>query len=104
MHGTTWKITSPDAAGRVHLTFDEKEGPVSGSPGCNKMNADATVRDGRITVNTPTTTRMVCEDSLIKAEKRLLRLFDTLPGYRTDHQNVTLTSENGTTVEAFAAG
>ncbi|MCX2922067.1 META domain-containing protein [Streptomyces sp. NEAU-W12] len=104
LYGTEWRITSPDAAGRAHLTFDEEKGTVSGSLGCNRANADATVRDGHITLGTPATTRMVCEDSLMEAEKRLLRLFDTTLSYRVDHRNMTLTSENGTTVEAFATG
>lgn len=103
LHGTKWKITSPDAEGRAHLTFDEEKGTVSGSLGCNKVNADATVRDGHITVGTPTTTRMVCEDSLMKAEKRLLRFFDTTLSYRVEHRSMTLTSENGRSVTAFAA-
>ncbi|MGY0068340.1 META domain-containing protein [Streptomyces sp. QTS137] len=103
LHGTKWKIVSPDAAGRAHLTFDEEEGTVSGSLGCNKVNADATVRDGRITVGTPTTTRMVCEDSLMKTEKRLLRFFDTTLSHRVDHRSLTLTSENAASLEAFAA-
>ncbi|WP_055693662.1 META domain-containing protein [Streptomyces prasinopilosus] len=103
LHGTRWRITSPDAAGRAHLTFDKEEGTVSGSLGCNKVNAGATVRDGHITVGTPTTTRMVCEDSLMKAEKQLLRFFGTTLDYRVDHRSMTLTSENGGTVNAFAA-
>ncbi|MEU2596985.1 META domain-containing protein [Streptomyces hirsutus] len=103
LHGTKWKISTLDAEDRAHLTFDEEEGTVSGSLGCNKVNAEATVRDGHITVGTPTTTRMVCEDSLMKTEKRLLRLFDTTLSYRIDHRSMTLTSENGTSFEAFAA-
>lgn len=102
LHGTKWKITTPDSGSHAHLTFDEKEGTVSGSLGCNKVNADATVRDGHITVGTPTTTRMVCEDSLMKTEKRLLRLFDTTLSYRVDHRSMTLTRENGPSVEFFA--
>ncbi|MGW9497485.1 META domain-containing protein [Streptomyces prasinus] len=102
LHGTKWKITSPDTAGRAHLTFDEEEGTVSGSLGCNKVNADATVRDGHITVGTPTTTRMVCEDSLMETEKRLLRFFDATLSYRVDHRSMTLTRENGPSVEFFA--
>lgn len=102
LYGTKWRIVSPDSAGRAHLTFDEKESTVFGSLGCNQVNADATVRDGHITVGTPVTTRMVCEDSLMKTEKRLLRLFDATLSYRVDHRTMTLTSENGTTVHAFA--
>ncbi|MFI8856520.1 META domain-containing protein [Streptomyces prasinus] len=102
LHGTKWKNTDPDAESGSHLTFDEEEGTVSGSLGCNKVNAEATVRDGHITVGTPTTTRMVCEDSLMETEKRLLEFFDTTLSYRVDHRTMTLTRENGPSVEFFA--
>ncbi|MZF87618.1 META domain-containing protein [Streptomyces sp. SID5643] len=100
--GTRWTVTTPKADGRAHLTFDEKKGTVSGRLGCNKVNAQATVSDGHITLGPPATTRMMCEDSLMTAEKTLLRLFDGKPKYRVDHQTLTLTSENGTSVRAVA--
>ncbi|GAA2295917.1 META domain-containing protein [Streptomyces hawaiiensis] len=100
--GTTWTVTTPGADGRAHLTFDEKKGTVSGRLGCNKVNAKATVSDGHITLGPPATTRMMCEDSLMDAEKKLLRLFDGKLKYGVDHQTLTLTSENGTSVRAVA--
>ncbi|MFJ4538289.1 META domain-containing protein [Streptomyces tibetensis] len=100
--GTKWTVTNPGADGRAHLTFDEKKGTVSGRLGCNKVNAKATVRDGDITLGPPATTRMMCEDSLMDAEKKLLRLFDGTLKYGVDHQTLTLTSENGTSVRAVA--
>ncbi|QWB24630.1 MULTISPECIES: META domain-containing protein [Streptomyces] len=103
LSGTKWTVTTPEAAdGRAHLTFDEKKGTVSGSLGCNKVNAKATVRDGHITLGPPATTRMMCEDSLMTGEKTLLRLFDGKLKYGVDHQTLTLTSENGTSVRAVA--
>ena len=104
LHGTKWTITSPDTGGRAHLTFDGEKGTVSGRLGCNDVNARATVRDGHITVGAPSTTRMMCEDSLMDAEKTLLRLFDGRLSYGVDHRSLTLTSENGTSVRAVAAG
>ncbi|MEU0582083.1 META domain-containing protein [Streptomyces sp. NPDC006132] len=100
--GTKWTVTTPRADDRAHLTFDEKKGTVAGSLGCNKVNAKATVRDGHITLGPPATTRMMCEDSLMADEKKLLRLFDGTAKYRVDHQTLTLTSENGTNVRAVA--
>ncbi len=100
--GTKWTVTTPEADGRAHLTFDEKKGTVSGSLGCNKVNAKATVRDGHITLGPPATTRMMCEDSLMADEKTLLRLFDGELKYGVDHQTLTLTSANGTSVRAVA--
>ncbi|MFJ4816605.1 META domain-containing protein [Streptomyces sp. NPDC088801] len=100
--GTKWTVTAPKADGRAHLTFDEKKGTVSGSLGCNKVNAKATVSDGHITLGPPATTRMMCEDSLMAGEKTLLRLFDGKLKYGIDHQTLTLTSENGTSARAVA--
>lgn len=103
LKGTKWTITSPDTDGKAHLTFDEKTGQVSGSLGCNKVKADATVRDGRITLGTASTTRMMCDTSLMDTEKTLLGLFDSTVKYGLDHRTLTLTSGNGESVNATAA-
>ncbi|MET9392028.1 META domain-containing protein [Streptomyces sp. NPDC006624] len=103
LDGTRWTVTTPDTRSRAHLTFDTDKGTVSGSLGCNKVNARATVRDGHITLGPPATTRMMCEDSLMTGEKKLLRLFDGKLTYGVDHRTLTLTSENGTSVRAVAA-
>ncbi|MFB8760540.1 META domain-containing protein [Streptomyces sp. NPDC059852] len=102
LKGTEWTVTSPDADGRAHLTFDTKTGQVSGSLGCNRVKASATVRDGSITLGTASTTRMMCDTSLMTAEKKLLGLFDSTVKYRVDDRTLTLTSENGETVHATA--
>jgi len=103
LHGTRWDITSPAPTGEAHLSFDEKTGKVTGSLGCNKVTATATVRDGHITLGAPATTRMVCDTSLMKTEKALLGLFDSTVRYELDHRALTLTSENGKTTNAVAA-
>jgi heat shock protein HslJ len=98
LSGTKWTVTTPRTDGRAHLTFDEKKGTVSGSLGCTEV----TVRDGHITLGPASTTRMMCEDSLMSDEKALLRLFDGKLKYGVDHQTLTLTSGNGTSVRAVA--
>ncbi|MDG9719932.1 META domain-containing protein [Streptomyces sp. DH24] len=103
LHGTKWTVTGPGTAGEAHLTFDTKKGTVSGRLGCNHVNAKATVRDGSITVGAPTTTRMMCEDSLMDTERALLRALKGPLTYEIDHRTITLTSDNGTSVRAVAA-
>lgn len=103
LKGTRWTITSPDADGRAHLTFDAKSGQVSGSLGCNKVRATATFRDGSITLGTASTTRMMCDTSLMKTEKALSGLFDSTVKYAVNGRALTLTSENGERVSATAA-
>lgn len=102
LHGTEWTFTSPSAKGRAHLVFDTKTHKVTGRLGCNLVTARATVRDARITLGGARTTRMMCDASLMHAEKRLLGLFDSTVNYRIDHRTLTLTSENGETVTAVA--
>lgn len=108
LYGTEWTVTAPDPGqdtgekSRAHLTFDQDAGTVSGRLPCNHVTAEATVRDGRITLGAPSTTRMMCEGSLMEAEKRLVRFFDGPVDYRIDHENLTLTSKDGDTVRAVA--
>jgi heat shock protein HslJ len=102
LYGTKWNVTSPAGTEQAHLTFDKKSGKVTGSLGCNKVTAKATVRDGRITLGAPSTTRMMCDASLMKTEKRLLKVLDGTVRYELDHQTLTLTSENNETVSAVA--
>ncbi|MGP4048723.1 META domain-containing protein [Streptomyces sp. 2A115] len=117
LYGTKWNVTSlmkgevkgesavplsSEADGKVHLTFDEK-GTVRGQLGCNKVTAKATVSDGNITLGSPGTTRMMCSASLMDTERALLKLFNGTVKYQLKDRTLTLTSENGTGVEAVAA-
>ncbi|MDL5202484.1 META domain-containing protein [Streptomyces sp. ALI-76-A] len=95
--------TTRRAQGEAHLTFDKKTGKVGGRLGCNHVNATATVRDGHITLGRPSTTRMMCDASLMKTEKALLGLFNSTLNYRVDQETLTLTSQNATIVRAVAA-
>lgn len=114
LRGTKWVITALGAGGpdgtaaslpggaAPYLVFGEKSGRVTGSLGCNRVTAKATVRDAHITLGAAATTRKVCDVSLMHTEKSLLRLFDGSVGYRLDHRSLTLTSENGEWVGAVA--
>jgi heat shock protein HslJ len=113
LYGTTWKVTSfvkdgtarslsSDAKDKAWFTFDEKKGTIAGSLGCNRVSADATVRDGSLTLGTPGTTRRMCDGSLMDTEKTLLKLFNSTVDYKIDHRTITLTSKNGEGISAVA--
>lgn len=113
LYGTRWTITALGAGGTArslprraegsaYLVFDKKPGRVTGRLGCNHVTAKATVRDGRITLGPASTTRMMCDASLMRIEKGLLRLFDSTADSTLDHRSLTLTSGNGETAEAVA--
>lgn len=108
--GVRWnidRVTTKDRTqpveGEAHLTFDAKKGKVGGRLGCNHVNATATVRDGHITLGRPSTTRMMCDASLMDTERALLTLFNGALSYRVDQDALTLTSENGTSARAVVA-
>ncbi len=112
LYGTKWTITtvgdtnavSPlPSGGEAYLVLDQKKGTVSGKAGCNNVSADATVSDGTITLGSPSTTRRMCDGSLMEAEKSVLSLFGGKTKYTIDHRSLSLTSANGTTVSATAA-
>ncbi|MFE2353031.1 META domain-containing protein [Streptomyces parvulus] len=102
LYGTEWTVTGPAGKDRTRLTFDPEARTVAGRLPCNRLNAEATVSDGRITVGAPSTTRMMCEGSLMDAEKRMLSFLKGPVEYRIDQGTLTLTSEDGTTVRAEA--
>ncbi|MFF4800335.1 META domain-containing protein [Streptomyces sp. NPDC001351] len=114
LYGTKWTITAlGDTNGTAtslphgqtasaYLTFDKKSGKVTGRLGCNHVTANATVRDGHITLGAPSTTRMMCDTSLMHTEKSLLRLFGGTVSYELDQQTLTLTSANGETATTVA--
>ncbi|GGZ85897.1 lipoprotein [Streptomyces bluensis] len=114
LYGTTWKVTSlvkdgtarslpSDSVDKAWFTFDKKEGRLAGNLGCNRVTADATVRDGQLTVGTPGTTRRMCDGSLMDTERTLLDLFKSEVSYRIDDRTITLTSENGEGISAVAS-
>ncbi|MCW7946923.1 lipoprotein [Streptomyces hygroscopicus] len=112
LYGTRWQVTSlvdgdvasslPAASDKAWFTLDPKAGAASGSLGCNRFTAKATVRGGHLTLGTPTTTRKMCDGSLMDTEKTLRVLFGRTLTYRLEHRSIALTSENGRGVNAVA--
>ncbi|MFD9463629.1 META domain-containing protein [Streptomyces sp. NPDC060027] len=110
LRGTKWTVTAlgdknvaqslPKGA-EAYFVLGEN-GTFDGRLGCNHASAQATVRDGHITLGPVRTTRMMCQGSLMRTEKSLLKLFDGKVSYDLDHRGITLTSENGAVVSAVA--
>ncbi|MFF9814699.1 META domain-containing protein [Streptomyces sp. NPDC014006] len=107
--GTDWRIQSitthegtDHPKSTAHLSLDAKTGKAGGRLGCNHFSATATVRDGHITLGSPTTTRMMCDASLMHTERTLLGVFNSTLRYRIEHRTLTLTCANGTIIQAVA--
>ncbi|MFF3452575.1 META domain-containing protein [Streptomyces sp. NPDC002667] len=110
LRGTKWKVTAlgdtnvsqPLPKGTDAYLVLREDGTLDGRLGCNHVSGRATVSDGHITLSRARTTRMMCQDSLMRTEKTLLGLFDSKIAYRLDHRGIALTSTNGTVVSAVA--
>lgn len=111
LYGTRWRVTSlvdggvasslpAGATGRAWFTLDREARTASGSLGCNRFTATATVRDGHLTLGAPRTTRRMCDGSLMDTEQALSTLFGRTLTYRLGHRDITLTGENGRGVDA----
>ncbi|MBQ0827901.1 META domain-containing protein [Streptomyces tagetis] len=96
-------LTTP-AGDTVRLSEERGGGTAAAGLRGNHVRAGATVRDGHITLGRASTTRMMCEDSLMDTEKRLTSLFDGGAAHRVDQRNSPLTSQNGAVVRAGARG
>lgn len=110
--GTKWNVNAigdgkvstslpKEVDGKAHLTFG-KDGTVRGNLGCNNVSAKADVRDGKITLGAPRSTRMMCEGPAGETEKKLLKLFDGTVSYQLTHRGLSLTAADGTVVSANA--
>jgi heat shock protein HslJ len=110
VRGTKWTVTAlgdnnfsqPLPKGANAYFVLRADGTLDGRLGCNHASAQATVGDGHITLGPARTTRMMCQDSLMRTEKTLLGLFDSKVTYALDHRGIALTSANGTVVSAVA--
>ncbi|MET8136469.1 META domain-containing protein [Streptomyces sp. NPDC005251] len=110
LRGTKWTVTAlgdnnvsqPLPKGANAYFVLRADGTFDGRLGCNHASAQATVGDGHITLGPARTTRMMCQDSLMRTEKTLLGLFDGKVAYALDHRGIALTSANGTVVSAVA--
>ncbi|MCX5377023.1 META domain-containing protein [Streptomyces sp. NBC_00091] len=105
---TTWTVatvaglTAPEGReARFTLTPD---GQASGTLGCNRFNAPATVDGPTVTLGLLTSTRMACEGPAGEVERALTTLFAAGPlTWKIQDRTLTLTAPDGSTLTARGA-
>ncbi|MGV9449615.1 META domain-containing protein [Streptomyces sp. NPDC003635] len=107
LEGTKWTVDTllsgkgddgtaqslPEGA-KAHLTLAE-DGSVSGNLGCNNFRGKATVKDGTIEFGRLSTTKMLCEGPVMKAEQELIDILAGKVSYQQKDQELTLTAASG---------
>lgn len=113
-YGTTWTVDAlvddnaasalpSGAEGKVWFTIDRKTGRFTGSLGCNRVTAQATVRDGHLTLARLGTTQRMCSGEVMKTERALQKLLRTKLAYEVSSDSITLTDTDGRGLSATAA-
>ncbi|MBC2906593.1 META domain-containing protein [Streptomyces cupreus] len=86
---------------KAHLTLAE-DGTASGNLGCNNFRGKATVKDGTIEFGPLSTTRMLCEGPVMKAEQEMIDILSGKVSYQQKDQELTLTAASGDGLVAHA--
>ncbi|MFG2983003.1 META domain-containing protein [Streptomyces sp. NPDC048258] len=101
--GATVSSVPAEAAGRARFTI-AADGAASGSLGCNRFSAKATVDGPTVTFGPLTTTRMACEGPAGEVERTLTELFGSGPlTWKIQDRTLTLTAPDGKGLTAGAA-
>ncbi|MFE5541641.1 META domain-containing protein [Streptomyces sp. NPDC056492] len=110
---TAWTVTSlvsgqsaeslpAGAAGKAVFTI-APDGSASGSLGCNRFSAKASVEGPKVSFGPLTSTRMACEGPVGELERKLTGLFAASPlTWSVKGGNLTLTAPDGTGLTATA--
>ena len=110
--GTNWAFTQIggellDAQDRqrTQLQFDEKNGRMSATAGCNRMSGPYTQSGPAIAFGQIAMTRMACPPPLAKRESNLVDALGGVRSWRIVEGNLILADANGAALlRLFAAG
>ncbi|CCK29078.1 lipoprotein [Streptomyces davaonensis JCM 4913] len=86
---------------KAHLTLGE-DGTASGNLGCNNFRGEAAVKNGTIEFGRLSTTRMLCEGPVMKAEQEMIDILTGKVSYQQKDQTLTLTKASGDGLVAHA--
>ncbi|MGP3687502.1 META domain-containing protein [Streptomyces sp. IBSNAI002] len=101
--GETASAVPAEAAGKARFTLTP-DGAASGSLGCNRFSAKATVDGSSVTFGPLTATRMACEGPAGELERTLTALFSGGPlTWKIHGQSLTLTAPDGKGLTAKGA-
>ncbi|MFD9338698.1 META domain-containing protein [Streptomyces sp. NPDC060028] len=101
--GDTAASVPADAAGRARFTI-AADGATSGSLGCNRFTARATVDGQRLTFGPLATTRVACQGAQGEVERALTGLFGSGPlTWKIQGDTLTLAGPDAKGLAAEAA-
>ncbi|MEV7522759.1 META domain-containing protein [Streptomyces sp. NPDC091371] len=102
VNGDTAASLPAEAAGKARFTI--ADGTVSGTLGCNRFSAKATVDGSTVTFGPLTSTRMACEGPTGDVERALTDLFGSGPlTWKTKERTLTLLAPDGNGLTATGA-
>ena len=105
--GTSWNLTAlngdnVDPAIRVTAEFGA-DGMLSGTSGCNHYNVTYEVDGDSISIGTPMSTMMACDEASMNVENAYMTALESAAGYQIDGDTLTLSDADGVAVATFSA-
>ena len=98
-----YEIRSINGAAVYKLFFevDASEKRIFGKTNCNNFSGDFTNSDNSIKIGPLVTTKMYCEEHVMKVESSLFKAFGDATRYVFDNNMFTLSSEEGVVLRAY---
>lgn len=111
VEGNDWELVSYQLTGGETVpahterasTLMMKEGQLSGSTGCNRMNGSYTMEEQTLTVGPLMTTKMACQ-GMMKQENAVLSIIQATPELSMDKEQLIFSGAKGRLVYQQATG
>ncbi len=82
---------------RMFFEIDASEKRISGKTGCNEFSGNYEVSGDAITFLPFISTKMYCEEHVMKVENSIFQAFSSAKRFTFDNNMITLINEDGTT-------
>lgn len=106
--GVTWTVTAMPGVGvdpTVPITaVFGTDGKVSGSGGCNNYSADYTVSGSNLTVASPMSSMMSCNEGVDQQESQYFYLLESTGAYEIKGNALTLKDSSGQKTIEYTSG
>ncbi len=81
---------------KLYFEINTSENSISGKTGCNGFSGNYTISENNITFLPFISTKMYCEEHVMKVEKNIFKAFSGTKKFTFDNNMLTLINEDGT--------
>jgi len=86
---------------KMNFEIDNSENKISGKTNCNSYSGNYSLTNNEINFGTFVSTKMYCEEHVMKEEHNLFKAFSNATNFGFDNNMFTLSSEEGILLRAY---